>query len=138
MNWNKLVLSGVLGALVMVVIGYIWHVPLFGGFYNEQWSSVARPELILWVAVLGEILRGFLLAYIYPIGYKGGQPSMEGLRFGVLLGLFAAMLSLIYFGVFNFASAAWFWAEAAYAVIQTGAAGVVIGLAYGTQAGKAA
>jgi hypothetical protein len=81
---------------------------------------------------------GTLLVYIYPIGYKGGQPVMEGVRFGVVLGLFAAMLSLIYFGLLNFTSAAWFWAEAVFAGVQTGATGVVIGLVYGTQARKAA
>jgi len=37
------------------------------------------------------VITGLLLAYIFPIGYRGGKHFAEGLRFGMLLGVLASL-----------------------------------------------
>jgi hypothetical protein len=135
-NWNKFALASVVGAVLFVVIGFVWNVSLFGPYLAELSAGVARPEPMVSVAILGEVLRAVLLAYIFPFGYQGGAPWKEGLRFGVLMGLFSAMLSLIYVGVLNFSSFAIFWMDLAFFVIQGAIGGIGIALAYGMQGGK--
>ena len=136
MNWNKFLLAGVVGSVVVFVIGWVWHVPLFGSFYAEQQATIRRGEVMMELIVLAEIVRGFVLAYIYPFGYKGGAPWLEGLRFGVILGLFACVGALVALSVLNFASPAWFWMQAIFLIIQQAAAGIGIAYVYGTQGGK--
>ncbi len=130
---KKLVLAGVAGFVGMFAFGYIWHVPLLGEFYGQQTGPIALPEMAMPTIILAEIIRAFLLAYIYPLGYKGGSPGMEGHRFGVLMGLFTAMLPLVYVSQLNFASFNWFCVEGLFFVIQGAIAGLIVALIYGGQ-----
>ena len=131
MDVKKLVLGGVVGFVVLFGFGFIWHVPLLGGFYAEQTAAVALPQMVLPVIILAELIRGFLMAYAYPLGYKGGSPVVEGARFGLLMGLFTAMLPLIYVSRLNFSSFNWFWAEGAFFAIQGVLAGIAIAYVHG-------
>lgn len=138
MNWSRFVIAGVAGFIVLFGLGFAWHVPIFGGFYAEQIFRIARPEMILPTIIIAEIIRAFILAYIYPIGYKGGSPVTEGAKFGIMLGLFTAMMPLIYFARYEYASMAFFWVEGAFFVIQGAIAGIVIALIYGRKSADSA
>lgn len=135
MGVKKLVLGGAVGFVVLFAAGFIWHVPLLGGFYAEQTAAIALPEMVLPVIILAEIIRGFVMAYVYPLGYKGGSPVIEGARFGVLMGLFTAMLPLIYVSRLNFTSFNWFWAEGVFFLIQGALAGIAIAYVHGGKKG---
>ena len=137
MNWNRFLIAGIAAAIVARVISWVWHVPLLGEFYGQQESAVARPEAMMATIIVADLVRGYVLAFIYPFGYKGGAPWMEGLRFGVLLGVFACAGALISASVYNFESLSWFGAQAIFLIIQQAVAGIVIGYVYGTQGGKA-
>ncbi len=80
------------------------------------------------VAVLSMSL---IMAYLYPKGYEGGKPLSEGLRFGVLLGLFSG----IPLGIFSDVMFAIGFVPALVLIIvyvlETAAAGLFIGLVYG-------
>ena len=137
MNWNKFVMASVVGAVLLVVIGLAWHLLLFMDYYTEAMADVGRPEPLIPVAILGEVLRGVLLAYIYPFGYQGGEPWKEGLRFGVALGLFSAMIALIYTAVLNFSGFGAFWMDLVFFAVQGGIAGIGIAWVYGKQGARA-
>jgi len=50
----------------------------------------------------GGLLAMFVLAYIYSKGYEGRSGVQEGLRFGLLLGVFmTAFVSIPIYGSFN-------------------------------------
>jgi hypothetical protein len=131
MNWGKLGLASVVGAVVFVVVGFVWHAVLFAATYQQLAGSLMRAEPMVQVALLSEVLRAVLLAYLYPIGYQGGAPWKEGLRFGVLMGLFSALITLIYVGVLNFDGFGVFWMDLLFFSIQGGIGGIGIALVYG-------
>ena len=79
------------------------------------------------------VIQGFVMSYIYPLGYKGGPPAIEGAKFGLAMGLFTAMTAGVYFARFNFSSMSWFWMELIFFLIQGAIAGAVIGMVYGSQ-----
>jgi hypothetical protein len=137
MNWTRLVLAAVVGAVILVLVGTIWHLLLFPGLVLEVRAGLARPEPWVPVAVLGEVLRAVVLAYIYPFGYQGGEPWKEGLRFGIAMGVFSGMITLLYTGALNVAGFGWFWLDLAYFVIQGAIGGIGIALVYGKSGAKA-
>ncbi|MCZ6556921.1 MAG: DUF1761 domain-containing protein [SAR324 cluster bacterium] len=136
MNWNRFILSGAAAFVVMFVMGFVWHVPLFGAYYAEQASALLKAEMVLPVIILAEVIRAFVLAYVYPLGYKGGAPLVEGGRFGLMMGLFTAMLPLIYVSRYNYTSFNWFWVEGLFFLIQGAAAGIIIAYIHGGGSNK--
>lgn len=130
LEWKMALPAGVAGFVVLFGLGFLWHVALLGEFYAEQTAAIRLPEAA-YPAILGaELVRGFVLAVMFPIGYQGGSRTGEGLRFGLLIGVFSAMAPLYYMGQFNFASSAWFWAEGLFYLVQGAIAGMVIGMVY--------
>lgn len=68
---------------------------LSANVYEASGASVAGDGAYpYWVASLA---MAFVMAYIYPKGYEGGAPSAEGLKFGVLMGLFSGIPFGVYF-----------------------------------------
>ncbi len=122
--------AGLAGFVVLFGLGFLWHVALLGDFYAEQTAAIRLPGLAYPAIVIAELVRGFVLAVMFPIGYQGGSRTGEGLRFGLLIGVFSAMAPLYYLGHFDFTSLRWFWAEGLFFLIQGAVAGMVIGMVY--------
>jgi hypothetical protein len=131
MNWARFFLAAVVGYLVIVAAGGIWHLELFKAVYAEQLAKVLRPEPILPAIAGAEGARAILFALIYPVGYRGGAPWREGLRFGLLMALLSAAAFGIVFAQINVLSPTWLWMESVFFVIQGCIVGVVIAYCYG-------
>ncbi len=131
MNGKKLVLATLLGFVVMFLISGLWYMVIMKGYYGEQFSEVNRQEFnMVWIAI-GYLVCAFLLAVIYPIGYKGGTPANEGLRFGILMGLIISLpMGLVLYGVYNIPLIPTI-VNIIYQVVEKGIGGIIIGLAYG-------
>ena len=131
MNCKKLILATVLGFVVMFLISGLWYLIIMKGYYNEQFPEVFRQESkMIWIAI-GYLVGAFLLALIYPIGYKGGAPMSEGLRFGILMGLFIALpMGLTLYGVYTIPLIPSI-INIVYQVVEKGIGGLFIGLVYG-------
>ena len=54
----------------------------------------------------------------------------------MVLGLFSAMIALIYTAVLNFSGFGAFWMDLIFFAVQGGIAGIGIAYVYGTQGGK--
>ena len=99
MNTKKFLLAALAGGVGQSIAYAILEVGLLRDYlvtniYNATGASVTgEGSFPFWVGLLAIIL---VMAYIYPKGYEGGSPAYEGLRFGVLLGLFSG----VPFGVF--------------------------------------
>src|SRR5262245_26841029 len=70
---------------VMFAMDYLWFQVLFKGFMESQMAAAGHPNVPM--HALGELCLAGLLAWIYPIGYKGGGAMSEGWKFGMLMGL---------------------------------------------------
>jgi len=41
----------------------------------------------MWAVALAYLIVAAIMAYMYPKGFEGGSPVMEGLKFGAMIGL---------------------------------------------------
>ena len=89
MNWNRLAVAALIAFVVLLVLNMAVFPSLFGEpveqFVNE------RPSQQYLFTTLGLLTTSLLLALIYPRGYQGGFPLLEGFRFGALVGLLVSL-----------------------------------------------
>jgi len=78
MNVKKFVLAWVVAFVVTFLLAVLWHLFLLADFYEVQSQALAREEPNMAVIIVGYLILGFLMALVYPIGYKGGSPVKEG------------------------------------------------------------
>ena len=132
MKTNKMIFAAIGYIVVTFVIAAGWHLVLFKELYDEL-GIFTRKEPLIHLGVISMILQGCVLAYVYPLGYQGGRPVMEGLRFGLLMGIFMGSNAV-------FAEAGkqqvsslstWLILESVYYLLQFGLVGITIGLIYG-------
>ena len=136
MNVKKWFLAGLVGFVVMFILSGLWYMLIMDAFYREQVGALLREQYNFIFIVLGYIVMAFLMSYIYPIGYKGGSPVKEGLRFGVLIGLLIWLSSnLILYGAHNMTLSASL-VDSGWHVVEEGIGGLVIALVYGTAPNK--
>lgn len=75
--------------LVLFNLGYVFHEPLFGAWFQQQEAAIARESFIIPLIALAFICYSLILAYLYPIyiAYYGGEPRLSTtLRFSILMG----------------------------------------------------
>jgi len=133
MNVKKFVLAWVAVVVVTFLLGVLWHLFLLADFYEAQHQGLTREEPNMAVIIVGHLILGFLMALVYPIGYKGGPPVKEGFRFGALIGLIWILpLSVILHGVWNLPLTGVI-VDSAWHVVEEGIAGIGIALVYGRQ-----
>ena len=131
---TKMLYAWLAGAVGIIVLGVLWHRVIMGGFYDEQGAAIMREEPQMLFVILALLILAFLMAYAYPIGYKGGSPITEGLKFGALIGLVAFLpFNLIIHGIFNYPLAGAL-VDAGWHVVEEGVGGVIIALVYGSGA----
>ena len=91
----------------------------------------ASMEGSIFLPVLAVLFMNFIMAYIYPKGYSSGTPAVEGLRFGVLMGLFAGIPFGFFFGSMFMLGLGPIFVLALVYTLEVAAAGLCIGLVYG-------
>jgi hypothetical protein len=83
--------------VVWQVIGFVVHGIMLGDTYRALWG-VFRPETemngMMWMMFLSSALYLLLFCYIFTKGYEG-KGIGEGLRFGLLMGLFLSIPSAL-------------------------------------------
>ena len=133
MNVKKFVLAWVAASVVVFLLAGFWHLFLLADFYEAHYQGLAREEPIMAFVILGNLILGFLMALVYPIGYKGGSPVKEGFRFGALIGLIWILpLSVILHGVWNLPLTGVI-VDSAWHVVEEGVGGIAIARVYGRQ-----
>ena len=133
MNIKKMVLALLAGFIVMFLLSGLWHMMIMGDLYNSSKPPGAYAEPKLQFIAFGYFVLALLMAYMYPKGYKGGKPVIEGLKFGILIGiLWILPQSLVYLGLMA-GSGTVVIVDTIWHVVEEGIGGIVIGLVYGTQ-----
>jgi hypothetical protein len=77
-------------------LGYTWHLVLFAHQY--QVLQIYRPDLIFPFGLLAMLIQGSFLSWLFPQIMRnsaGASWALAGLKFGLLVGLFAWSYSTI-------------------------------------------
>lgn len=118
------------GAVTMMILGGLFHEVLARNYLMGQLPSGATmpsPGLV----ILFVLPVSLIMAYLYPKGYEGGSPATEGFRFGALIGVIMALpLGVLFVGMFGVGMGA-LLVDFPWHVIEEGATGAAIGVAYG-------
>ena len=131
MNTKKILYAWLAGAAVMLFLGFLWHTVILGDFYDTHLAAAARDEPKMSFIILGYLVLALLMAYMFPLGYKGGSAVTEGLRFGILIGLLWILpLQLVFHGLLNIGLAGGL-VDASWHVVEEGVGGIIIAIVYG-------
>ena len=118
------------GTVTMAVLGGLFHGVLAAAYLAGQLpagANMATPGHVVWFALPVTLI----MAYLYPKGYEGGTPAMEGLRFGALIGIIMVLpYNVLFVGMFGVGVGAAI-IDVPWHLVEQGATGAVIGLAYG-------
>lgn len=102
MNMGRVAAAAVVAWVVSIGIGYLVNEVLFSGLYAAS-AAAFRPDAQMManlpVGFAGMLLGFFAFAYAYAKGYEGGSGPMEGLRFGLLVGLMLDGFGLVWYWV---------------------------------------
>lgn len=83
MNVRKFGLATLAAVVISVLLNTVYYAITAAG---HEWA-MTKTEPLWGLMMLNHIVFAGLLAYVYPIGYQGGAPLLEGVRFGALMGL---------------------------------------------------
>ena len=128
MNVKKLVLATLTGCASMWLLAGLWHEILMVQFYTDKTSATHEGTGIILLAYL---ILALIMAYVYPLGYKGGQPAIEGLKFGVVIGLLWVFPHELAMAGAHGDSISYVLKNAAWHMVEQGFGGIIIGLLYG-------
>ena len=132
MSAKRFVLGAAAYALITFPLAFVWHLVTFQGVYDKL-GYFSRKEPIIALGFLSIVIQGLLLSYAYPSFCRGRRLVKEGLKFGLVMGLF-------YWTCHVIAEAAkhpiaslttWFAIETVYLTIQFALAGLALGLIHG-------
>jgi hypothetical protein len=90
-----------------------------------------RVEPIAVYHLLALLVTSILLAYVFPIGYRGKTPWAEGLRFGMLMGVLVSLPMSLHVYATTDTPFAGLLTAVLWTVITWGIAGGLIGAVYG-------
>ena len=130
MNSKKFILAALAAFAVLFVLNSLW----FGVIFKD-WLANQMPEMHenIPLHVFAELVFAVLLAIIYPLGYKGGSPASEGLKFGLLMGLVYQLPNAIHMYASMGGSPAVPCMFIVNGILVGIAAGITIGLVYGNK-----
>ena len=117
--------------------GFVWHLLLFKQTYIDLKIFTRIEDPVIPLGLSAMIIQGAILAYVYPHLSPRRNPASEGLRFGVLAGLFLATSAVLAEAGKNYVASlsTWLTLETTYYLLQFMLSGLVIGLAYGRKEG---
>ena len=72
--------------VLSMAIAYPWHWIWFHDAYQAM-GAVTRPEPNVPLGMMAMLMQGLVIAYLYPLYYRGGNPIVEGVKFSMIIGL---------------------------------------------------
>ena len=137
MNFGRVAAAAIVAWIVYLGLSPLVNNVLLADLYARH-AHVFRPQAEMNVTLgLGAALAGFFVfAYAYAKGYEGGTGAVEGLRFGVIVGLLLAAFSVtwnyVVLPVAGALAAAWI----VDVIVEMAAYGAVVGLVYKPHGGR--
>jgi len=120
--------------VVTMAIAMVWHLVLFREAYQ---GFGLRSDPIIAFGLLATLIQAGVWAYLYPRFRRDAAPALEGLQYGLLMGLFLGSYGVLAeaakFNVLNVP--AWLLYEGAFFLVQFTVLGVLTGLIAGARGG---
>ena len=137
MNFGRVAAGAIVAWIVSLLISPLVNNVLLADLYARH-AAVFRPQAEMnMVLGLGASLVGyFVFAYAYAKGYEGGNGAVEGLRFGVVVGLLLACFAVVWNYVVLPVSGSLGVAWVVDTLVEMALYGVVVGLVYRPIAGR--
>ncbi len=139
MDSKKLIYSTLASFAVMWILSGIWYMVVMADYYDEAMAGIYNASAILeepnlvFIAI-GYFIYALIMAYMFPIGYKGGSAVSEGLKFGAIIGvLITVPMTFINMGLLS-ACAGPALVDAIYQIVEKAIGGIVIAKVYGGSA----
>ena len=85
MNTKKIIPATMVAFIVLFLADWLWFGVIFGEWFQKMMPSTGGNNIPM--HAFAELCLAFLMAVIYPYGYKGGSALKEGAMFGFLIGL---------------------------------------------------
>lgn len=131
MNTKNFIVGGLVGGVIYFLLGWLFYGNLMNQYFMDHpgtATNVERPmeEFVWWSLVLGNLLFGFLLAYVFA---KSGVATLTaGLITGGIVGLLAcAAIDFTMYGTTNIASKRMIAADIAVFTVMSSIVGAIIG-----------
>lgn len=126
-------LAAALSGIVMWLLAGLWHLVIVPGFYARA-VGASHHEGGLMIGV-GYGLLAVLMAFVYPMGHQGRNSVLQGLRFGLIMGLiWVTPHALVRAGAHaggHSASISYLLINGGWHLIEQGIGGIIIALIYG-------
>ncbi len=134
MGFTKIILAWISAFIVMFLLSMLWYGVIVSGYNAQQFANILRSpqNFSMLLIIIGYLILTLILATLYPRGYSGsGGPVIQGLRFGLWMGLLWALpTALIESGSYQFPLGARLL-DAAYHIVEFLVGGLVISSVYG-------
>jgi hypothetical protein len=136
-NFGRVAAAAVVAWITYMLVSPVVNNVLLADLYARH-AAVFRPAADMNLVLgLGASLFGFFVfAYAYAKGYEGGGGALEGLRFGVLVGLLLACFAVTWNYVVLPVSGSLAIAWIVDTLVEMALYGVVVGLVYKPIAGR--
>jgi hypothetical protein len=137
MNFARVAAAAVVAWIVYLGVSFSVNSLLLADLYAQH-AQVFRPqpEMNLVFGFGATFIGFFVFAYAYAKGYEGGTGAVEGLRYGVVVGLllacFAVAWNYVVLPVSGALAAAWM----VDTIVEMAIYGVVVGLIYKPHASR--
>ena len=93
MNIKKWVITSLVIFVAAQILEFIIHYLILGGAYqatSHLWRPDEEMNQMMWLMYLTGLVWAFLFVYIFAKGYEG-RGIMEGVRFGLIIGVFSSL-----------------------------------------------
>jgi hypothetical protein len=135
MNTKNFLVGGLVGGVLYFLLGWLFYGNLMSQFFMDHPGTAtnvdrAEDQFVWWSLALGNLLFGFLLAYVFA---KSGVATLvSGLITGGIVGLLAcAAIDFTMYGTTNIASKQMVAADIAVFTVMSAIVGAVIGAVNG-------
>ena len=131
MNTKKFLIGGLVGGIVYFFLGYLFYGKLLSDFFQKNAGTAsgvdrAMDQFEWWALILGNILSGCLLSYVF--GKSNVSSVGSGLATGAAIGLLtAAAHGFITYGVSNLMTTTGLLGDICTFTVISGITGAVVG-----------
>lgn len=134
MNIGRLLGAALGGGAVMWLLAGLWHMAIMGSFYDQNSVATPRVEPQMQFIILGYVILGLLMAYLYAKGFSGeGGSVCRGVCFGATIGLLWVLPhGVVLHGVEFGSTGKLILIDSAWHLVEQGAGGIVMSLIYGS------
>ncbi|MGB7922954.1 MAG: DUF1761 domain-containing protein [Pyrinomonadaceae bacterium] len=135
MNYSRLGLAALGGTVAYFAFGFLvlWLVPVLineSRKYPAVYRSQEEMKTVMPIVFVATFIAIMVVAIIFAMIHQGGSGTMEGARFGVLIGIFAVCAFVLHNYVNLNIGLKLALGQAAAHFVQWTIVGIVIGLIY--------